>query len=203
MLSFFAPSERELATFFERNRSVPAYASEPDAFETPPVGFFPLHYAETVGQGDVVFEVGRAVLNDWLHFPTAWTRPIVDGPTEAGQQVAVVSRCFSLYVTNLCRVQAVEETLDGPIASFSIIYATVPGHDMVGAERFRLTWNRQSDDVEYSITSYARPSSFLARVSWWHIRRLQQRFVHDSAAIVRRRIDRQMATLSEVSEVSR
>lgn len=190
MLSLSSFSDANLATAFAKCAVEPVHAVDPGGFSTPPKRFRRTSCSTVVGSGDIDFELGRALLLDWRQFPGDWAHAVADGPTEPGQHVAVLARCFGIYVMNVCRVVEVAEYSDENSATFSIIYATVASHDLVGAEAFELIWNRHSNDVCYRVTSYARPRSLIARVCYLYIRSLQRRFVAESCETVRRLISR-------------
>ena len=152
----------------------------PDIPAIPPAGYRRNAGRAVVGQGETAFEAARQRLLHWQTAPRGWCRFVHDGPARIGQRVATVAHAAGLIVTNACEVIDVteESTTDRRIAS--VTYATLATHDVSGAERFRVTWERSSEQVTYEIESFSRPSGWLAWLTTPYVRRLQRRFVADS-----------------------
>lgn len=192
-----------MAKLFQKSRVRYAHEMIDDGFATTPHGFWRNHLREIVGSGEIDFEFARQVLCDWEHFPRSWAEPTVDGPTAADQQVAVTTSVMGLCVTNVCRVCDITEHHSADWATFATTYTTVAGHDMLGAETFRLTWDKTTDVVSYEVTSYSQPQSWLGRMALPYIRSLQRRFAEESCSCVATLVEKQHTPLKAKSHASR
>lgn len=189
MLTLAAPNDDRIAELFEAARVQACHAVIDGALDEPPPGWWRNCGSAVVGRGDVDFEIARQCLRMWSHFPKSWAEPISDGPTVPGQQIAVVARCIGFHVSNVCRVIDVVEHHSDDWSTFAITYSTCAGHDMRGAERFRLSWNKATDTVTFEVVSYSKPASLLARLSLPYVRSLQRRFAVESCDRVRAYVD--------------
>ncbi|MFK7768005.1 MAG: DUF1990 family protein, partial [Mariniblastus sp.] len=72
-----------------------------------------------------------------------------------------------------------QETETGKL--FSLGLGTLPCHAASGEERFSVSWNRETDEVDFMIGSFSRPQTWLTKMFVWYLRREQNRFATDSA----------------------
>jgi uncharacterized protein (UPF0548 family) len=79
----------------------------------------------------------------------------------------------------------------GPLTRFGFAYGTLPEHAESGEERFLIEWERDSDEVWYSILAFSRPRHWLALAGYPLVRRLQRRFGRESAAAMVRAVEGQ------------
>ena len=146
----------------------------------PPSGYAPNAGRASVGYGPRCYRRAVEHLRHWRQAPGRWCEFVHEGPAAAGQKVAVVARVWGLWVVNVCEVTSVRPFESADWSSFSITYATLAGHDMTGAEQFRVTWDHTTDCVTYDVASYSRPQSVLAWLGLPLVRHLQRRFVGES-----------------------
>ena len=88
---------------------------------------------------------------------------------------------------NACRIVYVVDE-EGPVTRFGFANGTLPGHAEAGEERFLVEWDRASGEVGYDILAFSRPHSFLARLGYPYVRRVQRRFGRESAAAMMRAV---------------
>jgi uncharacterized protein (UPF0548 family) len=143
----------------------------------PPEGYCRGEHRIHLGHGEEIFDTARSAIQRWQQFPT-WVRlDPPHAPMQAGASVAVLARVLGVWVWNACRVLEIEDTP----TRFSLTYGTLPGHAMLGEERFRV---ELLDDgrVDYSIRADSRPAGWAQWPGLLYIRHFQRRFRHDSSA---------------------
>lgn len=188
MLYLCCPTEEETARVLRAQSALPF--SYPSVGVTlgrcdPPAGFLRLEHQVLLGQGERCFAAACAALARWEMYPASWFRITADGEgLEAGR--IFVNRIHHLGVWSLngCRII---DTLEGEgetgsLCQRGLAFGTLPSHEEAGEERFRVTWDRQSDAVHYDILSYSRPQSVLSRIGAPVVRLFQQRFLRESSA---------------------
>ena len=152
-----------------------------DAIPDPaPRGFLRNAGSRLVGHGRECFEEAARRVREWDFGPGDWCRFIADGPAREGQPVGVLARCLGMHVFNVCEVVGVREFDSADWRSLCVSYATRPGHDMAGAEAFRVSWDRTTDAVSVTIESYSRPASLIGWLAAPYIRSVQRRFVAET-----------------------
>ena len=180
MLSLRPPSDQ---TVFEWMARLGEPCTRDDAIPNPaPPGTRRNAGQVAVGHGERCYDAARRRVLMWETAPGGWCRFVADGRARVGQRVAVVARVLGLAVTNACEVVGVRTFESGDWSVTAVTYATLPGHDMTGAEQFRVSWDRTTDVVTYDIASYARPQSWLGWLGLPYVRHLQRRFVAESMA---------------------
>ncbi len=106
-----------------------------------------------------------------------------DTPIEPNRTVAVVARTFGLWCVCSARIVYV---VDEP-HRFGFAYGTLPGHVECGEERF-LVQRDEDGTVWYDIRAFSRPGHILTKIGFPFVRRLQKRFVRDSADAMQRSV---------------
>jgi uncharacterized protein (UPF0548 family) len=148
----------------------------------PPAGYAVDHTRIKLGEGESVFRAGKAALARWDQFRLGWVQACSPGaPIRANEVVGSVARCLGLWWLNACRIVYVVDE-EGPVTRFGFANGTLPGHAEAGEERFLVEWDRSSGEVWYDIRAFSRPHTFLARLGYPYMRRVQRRFVRESAA---------------------
>jgi uncharacterized protein (UPF0548 family) len=134
-----------------------------------PTGFRHDDYAIDLGTGDDVFTRAVTGLRTWRAHQCRGVRVL---PSEAPVSidvtviVALGTKFLSLYAP--CRVVAVIDEPD----RFAFAYGTLPGHPEQGEESFSVSRSPQGK-VTFTIRSFSRPASLLARASGPIGRRVQ------------------------------
>ncbi len=149
-----------------------------------PSGFQLDHSRFRIGSGEQLFVDAKTALRRWKQFDLgwAWAHPS-DTPIAPGQTVAVVFHVLGLWW--LCSARIVY-VVDEP-SCFGFAYGTLPGHVESGEEQF-LIERTQDGAVWYDIRAFSRPRHILTRIGYPLVRRLQKRFVRQSADALRREI---------------
>ena len=114
---------------------------------------------------------------EWKQFDLGWVR--VANPMagmKVGQIVAVEVQALGLWSLNLSQIVSV--TVDAE--AFGFIYRTTPHHAEEGEERFLLTFDPASNEVNYELEAVSRPQHWLARLGYPVTRALQHKFARDS-----------------------
>ena len=144
--------------------------------ESAPVGYRYDYAAISLGEGPEVFGRASRALRHWCMFPVALAELYHrDTPIEAGRVVAVLFGGYGLWMLNPARIlYTMDEQGDRPCCGFG--YGTLPGHLARGEERFIVEWDRETDEVVFSISVMSRPHHFLSWIAYPMLRREQRRF---------------------------
>jgi len=152
----------------------------------PPASYVVDHTRVKLGEGKGVFDAARRALQSWQQFHLGWLEAWPnDTPIREGETVIVVARAFGFWWLNAARIVYVVDESSESLARFGFAYGTLPGHVEAGEERFLIEWDRSDGSVWYDILAFSRPRHFLSRIGERQVRRMQQRFGQDSAAMVR------------------
>jgi len=137
----------------------------------------------TIGRGRTDFERAKSALAAWKQFDIGWVEVAPrHAPVEVGTVVAVLIRHLGFWSLNGCRVLY---TIGGD-GRFGFAYGTLTNHAESGEELFEVRLDPGNDDVTYRIRATSRPQAVLARIGQPIVRRLQARFRHDSALVMKR-----------------
>jgi uncharacterized protein (UPF0548 family) len=148
------------------------------------VGFNLDHDSILLGRGEETYRLAIAALRQWKMFPAQFASlfwpsiaPEVGHVVVAGFQLSRFGRLWSL---NPCRVvYSVDEVLtenNTQHLRHGFGYGTLPGHVARGEEQFLVTWDTDSDEVRYEISSYSWPDHLLTRLATPFVRWQQKRF---------------------------
>ena len=142
----------------------------------PPAGYRYDYAAILLGQGQQVFERGSRAIREWCMFPPAMAELYHrDTPIEVGQVVAVLFGGYGIWTLNPARIlYTIDE--QGERYRYGFGYGTLPGHLARGEERFMVEWNRETDEVTFSISAVSRPHHLLSWIGYPMLRREQRRF---------------------------
>ncbi len=132
-----------------------------------------------LGQGRAAFQDAIGAFHEWRMFPPSMTKVLTSAAKIAvGQTVAIQFKALFLWAVCPCRIVYVVDEHDESARRqrFGFGYGTLPGHVENGEERFLLEWNRDSDDVWYSINAFSEPRHVLAKLAYPYARLQQSRF---------------------------
>lgn len=151
-----------------------------------PGQFLKISRSVTLGNGDKLFKIMSSMLLDgtitnalpWASLAT----PRRNAPLVVNDTIATITRFYSLplWSFNPCRVTRVGTFAGGKSSkSESVLeYATIKGHFLCGKESLRMTLAKDNL-VVYEMSTTARGSHFLSRISMPLIRPLQRKFLDD------------------------
>lgn len=183
MFSFRKPSPETLRAVLESQKGVKLTYQEVGATQDQqsPQGFVIDHTRARLGEGKEVFSAAKAGLKRWRQYSFPWLDAWPDDtPIRAGNEVATVAHLLGFWWVNVCRIVY---TIDEP-KRFGYAYGTVPEHVECGEERF-LVELTESGEVWYDIYAFSRPQSWLARIGYPYVRRIQKLFGQYSVAALK------------------
>jgi len=144
--------------------------------ESAPAGYRYDYAAISLGEGPEVFERASRAVRHWCMFPPAMAELYHrDTPIEVGRVVAVLFGGYGLWTLNPARILYTRDE-QGDRPRFGFGYGTLPGHLARGEERFMVEWDRETDEVVFSISAMSRPHHFLSWIGYPMLRREQRRF---------------------------
>ncbi len=187
LLSLRKPSAEAIGRFLSAQAKLRfSYTAVGATAGKPPAGFVVDHTRVKLGDGALVFQAARAVLERWEQFRLGWVEAVpATTPIQSGEVVAILGRVNGVWWMNACRIIFVIDE-PGPVVRFGFAYGTLPRHAEMGEERFLVEWDRSDDSVWYDILAFSRPNHVLTRLGYRLVRRIQKRFGQQSAANVRR-----------------
>jgi uncharacterized protein (UPF0548 family) len=160
----------------------------------PPEGYYGDRQRLRIGWGEGAFHRAARALRAWSMFATEWTRVYPeDSPLEAGADVLVLVRLGALWTIHPARIVELIEEETEKHRRFGFAYATLPGHALVGEERFVIEQVKEDNSVWYELLAYSRPAWMLARLAPPLVRMWQKQFGADS----KRAMGRAMAAAEE------
>ena len=126
-------------------------------------GHFKDRFCIQLGSGQDCYQKACQGLAEWKMFPGSMATLTPAAPAvEEGTGLAVTFRAGPLWTTNPCRIVSVVNEKSTSGESFSIAYATLPGHVEQGWEQFRVAMDYEDNTVWYEINVYSRPK-------WWPV----------------------------------
>ena len=144
-----------------------------------PLGFNHDSCRIRLGKGRATFRKAIGAFHEWGMFPPAMTTVLTPTASiDVGQTVAIQFRAFLFWSVCPCRIVYVinEQSQSASRHRFGFGYGTLPGHVEKGEERFLLEWNRDSDEVWYSIQAFSTPRHILAKLAYPYARYQQSKF---------------------------
>jgi len=146
----------------------------------------------TIGRGRADFERAKSALVAWKQFDIGWVELVPPHAlVEVGTVVAVLIRHLGFWSLNGCRVLY---TVGGD-HRFGFAYGTLTNHAESGEELFEVRLDPGNEDVTYRIRATSRPQAVLTLIGQPIVRRLQARFRHDSASVMKRAMQESGAQL--------
>lgn len=156
MKSFFKPSSAAITAWLSTIRTqTPTFdIDSKDATR----GHFKDRFRIQLGSGHDCYRKACQAIAEWKMFPTSMATLTPATPAvEEGADLAVTFHAGPLWTTNPCRIVSVVNEQSTNHESFSIAYATLPGHVEQGWEQFKVALNNEDDTVWYEINVYSRP----------------------------------------------
>ncbi len=190
MLSLRRPSIETIREFLASQSKLGfTYTAVGATASLPPAGYTVDHSRIKLGEGEEVFTKAKAALGRWEQFRLGWVEAwSPETPIRTGEVVAIIARNLGLWFVNACRIVYVLEE-PGSVSRYGFASGTLPDHAGTGEERFLVEWNRASGEVWYDILAFSRPHTFLARLGYPSMRRVQTRFGRESAAAMVRAVN--------------
>ena len=143
------------------------------------------HNRVMLGDGEDVYLRATAALRSWKQFDLGWVTIVPPNtPVEVGRTVAVQARTFGFWSLSAARIVYVIEEKTA-VNRFGFAYGTLPNHVECGEERFMIE-RLEDNSVWYDIYAFSHPQHPLVRLGFPVARKLQQRFVRDSLAVMAR-----------------
>ena len=137
-----------------------------------------------IGKGTVDFELAKSAVRAWTMFPD-WTKIIKENtPIEVNETVAMYAKFFGLWWRNACKIVYVTDNK----TEFGFAYGTLPGHIESGEELFLISIN-EKEEVIYTIKAFSKPRHIFAKIGYYMIRYLQDKFRKDSALAMKTYIE--------------
>jgi uncharacterized protein (UPF0548 family) len=193
MISLREPRAQTVAKFLAAQTSLDfTYCAVGATATTPPQGFVVDHTRVRLEEGEPAFEKAKTALRRWDQFRLGWVEaysPAVE--IRPGDPVALIARRAGMWWLNACRIIYVIDE-PGPIRRYGYAYGTLPDHAASGEERFLVEWNPADNIVWYDILAFSRPRTFLTRVGYRYMRRIQKQFGKDSAAAMTRAVQNRL-----------
>lgn len=184
------PSEFQISTHIACQKDKkPSYSEVGGTRGELPSGYTVLRGRVELGRGAAVFERAIHALRRWKMFEVPGIRLCwPDTSIRIDETVAVIIHHFGFWSLNTCKIVYVLDE-DGPVRRFGFAYGTLRDHAERGEERFSVNWRHTSGIVSYDILSFSRPSCIAIRLGYPLARRLQERFVQQSLAAMKRAVD--------------
>lgn len=142
-----------------------------------------------IGSGEQDYLTAVDALSRGKCFDLDWVEPVMQRPLEEEDTFCLLVRAFGLCSVNFCRVIYAGEESTADSQFFSIGVGTLKRHAAIGEERLSLNWNRINDDVHFLIDSYSQPSSWLAKLFAFYLRRQQLKFVDQAPKRLKQAIE--------------
>lgn len=186
MFALTKPSAERIRQFINEQRDLPLSYPEVGATNsTLPAGYNIDHNRIQLGHGEQTFQRAVAAVRNWKMHDLGWLELCwPDAPIEVGSAVAVLCPHFGFWSCHPAKIVYVIDEADEQARRFGFGYGTLPAHDEQGEERFLIEWRHDDDSVWYDILAFSRPSSFLARLGYPLVRKLQRKFGRDSKQVM-------------------
>lgn len=183
MMLLRRPDDEQVQRFLRAQALLPFSYREVGATrgEPPSEGYAVDAYEVILGRGEACFRQACAALDAWRMYPASWCRVYPDEGSAPRQDLVFVTRIHHLgfWSLNSCRVLYLIDD-EGDVAARGFAFGTLPGHEEEGEERFRVRWDRGTDEVRYDVLAFSRPRGLLARLGEPVARAFQRRFARET-----------------------
>jgi uncharacterized protein (UPF0548 family) len=181
------PSPPEIDAFLETSGRLPLSYEPIGLARTGAAGYRVDEEQTIIGRGRDAFDRASALIKSWQHFDFGWVEVFPPrAPLQPGTVVAVLVRHLGFWSLNGCRIVYTVERDD----EFGFAYGTLTNHAESGEEIFKVSFDRQTQDVSYLIRAVSQPRALIARLGSPVARSLQARFRRDSSAALLRALGR-------------
>jgi uncharacterized protein (UPF0548 family) len=189
VFSLRKPAPQTLRKILESQKELSLTYGDIGATSTkPPAGFVVDYTRSKLGEGTEVFDAAKTALQSWRQYRFSWLEAWPeDTPLETGREIATVARSLGLWWVNICRIVY---TIDEAVR-FGYAYGTLPHHVECGEERFLIELT-ETGEVWYDILAFSRPQTWLARIGYPYVRRVQKRFARCSVAALMKAVDERL-----------
>lgn len=152
-----------------------------------PAGFVANQFVGELGKGEECFHAAKRLLIKLQMLNVGWLNVVYE-PDEIvqGSHVATLIRTLGVYWLNVARVVFVGD--ESP-TRFSFVYGTLPAYTVSGEERFSVVYDTETGRVDFEIYSFSRSATWLAKLGWPLVRRMQRQFCHDSLATLKAKLN--------------
>ncbi|MBT8492913.1 MAG: DUF1990 domain-containing protein [Deltaproteobacteria bacterium] len=195
-ISVLKPSTRRIRTFVDRQRQLefnyPSVGATRDldaSADGRMLGDYNVDAARvTVGRGSEAFARATEAIKRWKMFELGWVQLCwPDTRICTGSAVAILARVARGWLLNASRIAyTIEET--GSRDRYGFGYGTLPGHLLRGEEKFMVTWDRESNQVDFELIAMSRPGQLFSWLSYPLVRRLQRRFRREACQAMQRAV---------------
>ncbi|MCB9681158.1 MAG: DUF1990 domain-containing protein [Alphaproteobacteria bacterium] len=144
---------------------------------TPPKGWSIDRASVVLGHGSSTWNAAIHALDTWRMFDLDWVELREAPHPEPGATVVYGARVFGVWAVNACRIVYVEDERQGSVWHHGFAYGTVGPHTLSGEERFRVSWNQDTDEVVFEIFQFSRPHHLLTKALGPLTRLIQHRFI--------------------------
>jgi uncharacterized protein (UPF0548 family) len=160
-----------------------SYAAVGATEAEPPADYRLSHNRVSLGRGVDQLRAAKRAIDNWKMFDLPWIELFPPRPSiEIGVTVAVVVRHLGFWSVNVSRlVYVIDED-----SRYGFAYGTLHCHAEEGEERFSIEHDPMTDEVWYDLYAFSKPNHPLARIGYPFSRYMQQRFVRESLAAMKR-----------------
>lgn len=192
MFSLHEPTTAELELVFQHQaKQKPSYA---EVGGTRDVGVslngYHRHRVHGVlGSGLDTFQAAAKAMNQWKHLGIAGIKLFPAIPSLAEGTNLIVSANHGLvWSINACRIIYLIDERAQSHARFGYAYGTLPEHSERGEELFVITWDHETDGVEYEVMAFSRSNHVLVSAFWPVAVFIQDAFRVESLKAMRRSV---------------
>ncbi|HAA55342.1 MAG TPA: DUF1990 domain-containing protein [Myxococcales bacterium] len=183
MFSLRKPTREIINNYLEEQSKKPFSYAETGALQTGyPKGYVHVNRSVLLGKGEQTFLKGKEAITHWKMNDLGWVYPSPESsfPIEVGQVFATQTWSLGLWLLNPGKILYVIDESDEQQARYGFGFGTLPGHPMSGEECFLVTWDKQTDEVQYSLRSFSFPKHLLSFLGYPYVFLMQKRFGRDS-----------------------
>ena len=179
MIFLKIPSSSIVEIFIDIESKKPfSYAPEFGTQQAKIIGYDNDFAEGIIGKGKYDFEKAKNLIDNWVMFPSEWTKIIPNNQAiSVGKSIAIFARFGGVWWRNACRIVYVIDEKN----RYGFAYGTLPAHIERGEELFLIEMDEQ-ENVIYKIKAFSQPRHILAKIAYPIMRLLQAKFRKDSIA---------------------
>lgn len=142
-----------------------------------PQGFNRDREMVVLGQGEEVWDRAIGAVRAWAVFPSDMVAVVrLADEIKVGNTLATVCYAAGVWTVNPTRILSVTDESAVGRNRFGFAFGTLPGHVEQGEERFLVEWDKETDQVTYTIEAVSRPRHFLTWLAYPYTRLMQAKF---------------------------